>query len=403
MENNWALFMWRRRLSSRLKIIREGLALICDFWTTLYIIAPALIILGYGYVKLLVALPGWFDPGWEVLLIALLAYFMVRGNLRTYISEADLTYLLNEKAFPGLTRLGLLSSMLLNCLGVLLLLIGLYPFYLHLEAVNLISWLAVGGWVLSVRSASLLIVFYLRGKRTKTAYKMIFMALFIMMWNQLVLPFVSSSGAVYATALIGSVVFMILVSLFLMHFLPVKDWEKMVQEETANSTRMLGNLLGYAGRIPGRRYGCSIWSTKRLGIRFVRQYTLTYFFSKYFLRNKDVHKLFLQIFAFSILVIYTLPYMESVLFLAASNFMWALLVKSIVNDNAGKLKHYTTGLNYKDRAAGLGVLYLIIMTPICLLPLITIGSIGGIQVLCAIIILFLASLLSARFLGNKGV
>lgn len=401
MENNLALFLWRRRWANHLKMIREGLVMICDFWTTLYIIVPALLILGYVYVKLLAALPGWFDPRWEVLLTALLAYFMVRGNLRTYIREADLVYLNKEKAFDGLVRLGMLSSLLINCLGVLLLLIWLYPFYMHLEAASPVLWLAAGGWVLVLRMISLLLAFHLHTGKTKTVYKMIFMALFITVWNQVVMPFISMGDVWCFTVMIGFLIIMVFAAILSIHFLPVKDWEKLVQEEVAYNIRLLGSLLGYAGKSPRKRHRCSILSKTRLGLPFKSRYTLTYFYLKYFLRNKEVLKLFMQIFSFSILVIYTLSYMESILFIAAGNFMWGLLVTSIVNDNAGKLKHYTTGLEAKDRVAGLGVLYVIIMTPIYLVPLVLSGTIPVMHVLQAILILFLAALMSVRFLCTR--
>ncbi len=80
-------------MSVRIRKISDAVKLILDFWTALYIIVPLFIILFYTYQQWLTALPAWFRPEYELLLVLLLAVVAVKGNLRMYIVPADLVYL----------------------------------------------------------------------------------------------------------------------------------------------------------------------------------------------------------------------------------------------------------------------------------------------------------------------
>ena len=92
MRQNLAIF-YGKRMSARIRRISDAVKLIFDFWTALYIIVPLFIILFYTYQQWLTALPAWFRPEYELLLVLLLAVVAVKGNLRMYIVPADLVYL----------------------------------------------------------------------------------------------------------------------------------------------------------------------------------------------------------------------------------------------------------------------------------------------------------------------
>lgn len=400
MRDDLAVFLWRRRISARLRTILEVLKLIVDFWTALYIVVPALILLVYTYLQLLAGLPAWFTPVWEMLLVPGLAYFMASGNPRCYLNETDLTFLYpNSNDFHRLFRVGILSSLALNNLVILLLIVGLFPFYLHLEAVSIPVWLGVGLWILILRTAFLLILFLLRARVSRWGFRLLFLIGFIAAWNRVILPFIHIGSALDLALMLGIALFMVVIARLVKSFLPLNSWAKLVQDEANYDIQMMGQMLGYAAKPVWKRNGASIWSQRRFGMPFVKRFTLTYFYVKYFLRLKLVWQIFMQISAVCLLVSLTsVPYWVILSFLAAADLMIGLLVRSVVAQNREKLDLFTKALDNNDSLKGLRNLYIIMMLPLVVFPVFSglAGIMNVMQVIGGMIILLVWVLISSQ-------
>lgn len=409
MQDELARFLWRRRMSARLKMIQDVFRLVVDFWTALYIIVPAIILLIAIYRDLLAGLPAWFHPQWAVFFGIILSLFMVRGEQRCYLTEADLNFHHpRSKRFYHLFRLGMLSSVLINNIIVLLLIIALFPFYMHLEAVSLQLWLGIGLWIILLRTTFLLILFRLQERKRQIVFRLLYFSCFIMIWNRIIMPFIHTGDSTYLTMLLGIAFFTLLLVLLAERFWPIKNWEKVIRDEANYNIRLMSQLLGYNAKPIYKRNGASIWSQMRFGIPFQQNYVLTYFYMKYIIRQKPILQIFMEIFAFCLLVVFTSgSFWFSLGFLAAADFMLGLLVKSVVADDAGKLDQYTLGLGQNARRNGVRMLYLIMMLPLVISPVFAglAGTMNGLEVIAGIIILlvwaFVSSQLLLKFTGIK--
>jgi len=404
MQDDLAVFLWRRRMSARIKMIFDALQLIVDFWTALYIVVPSLILLVYIFRGLLVGLPAWFTPEWEICLLFGLAYFMVNGNQRSYLEEIDLTFLYaNSREFHRLFRVGMQSSLVINNLGIVLLMAGLYPFYLHLEAVSLQAWLGIGLWTIILRIAFLLILFWLQDRWRRIVFRLLFFMGFIAVWTGILIPFLQTDITLYGALLLGIALFMMVSALLIKYFWPIYNWEKLVQDEANYNIRIMGQLLGYAGKPMRKRNGASLWSQRRWGIPFQKRYALTYFYLKYFWRLKLVWQVFMKICAVCLLVaLSSVPYEAILGFLAAGQLMLGLFVRSVVAENAGKLEQFIQGLDSNDINKGLRTLYIIMIVPPATFPLFSglAGTMSLMQVLGGIIILLAGALISSQLMFN---
>ncbi|MEA4925502.1 MAG: ABC transporter permease [Syntrophomonadaceae bacterium] len=405
MKDDLVVFLWHRRLSARLKLILEGFKLIVDFWTALYIVIPALILLVYTWLQLLVGLPSWFVPAGEVLLVPVLAWFMASGSPRSYLNETDLTFLQpGSGEFNRLFRVGFLSSLALNNLWILLLMVVLFPFYLHLEAVSLPVWLGVGLWILILRTTFMQILFLIRAWVSRLGFRVLYFMGFIIAWNVVTLPFIRTGGTLYMTLMLGTALFMLVMAMLARLFLPINNWTRLVQDETSYDIQLMGHLLGYAAKPARKRNGTSIWSQHRFAIPFSKRYTLTYLYVKYFLRLKLIWLIFMEIGAVCLAVsLSAVPYWVILCFLAAGDLMLGLLVRSLVAENSGKLDLYIRAFDNRDVINGLRSLYIIMMVPLAFLPVFSglAGTMSLVQVLGGIIVLLIWVFAALRQLLNS--
>jgi len=404
MKDELAVLIWRRRMSARLKMIREVLKLVVDFWTALYIVVPSLILIVSIYRELLSGLPAWVTPEWEMFLVLGLAFFMARGNLRSYLEETDLTFLYpSSNDFHHLFRFGMQSSLAINNIVILLLIVGLFPFYLHLEAVSIHIWLGIGLWIIVIRSAFLIMLFFLQERASRLAFRLLFLMGFIAIWNRFLMPFIHTGETLYLTLMLGIALFMLVCAMLVKLFLPINNWDKVVKDEANYNIRTMGQLLGYAGKPERKRNGASIWSQKRLGIPFRKIYSLPYFYMKYFLRQKAIWQIFMEICVICLLVTVAPISNWAILgFIAVADLMWGLLIRSVVAENKGKLDQFTQGLDINDNQKGLRNLYIIMMAPLGAFPMFSglAGTMNLIQVLGGIIILLGWVLISSLLMIN---
>ncbi len=404
-KHDLAVFLWHRRISARIKVMLEGFKLIVDFWTALYIVIPALILLVYTWLQLLAALPAWFIPAGEMLLVPVLAWFMASGNPRSYLNETDLTFFQPGSGdFNRLFRVGFRGSLALNNLWILLLLVLLFPFYLHLEAVSLQVWSGVGLWIIVLRTAFLQILFSIRARLSRLGLRVLFFIGFITTWNVVLLPFIRTGGTLYMALMLVTALFMLVMALLVKWFWPIDNWARLVQAEAGYDIQMMGHLLGYAARPMRKRNGASVWSQHRFAIPFSKKFTLLYFYVKYFLRMKLIWQIFGQIAALCLLVgLSAVPYWVILCFLAAGDLMLGLLIRSIVVENSEKLDLYIQTLDIKDSINGLRNLYVIMMVPLVVFPVFSglAGTVNLVQVFGGIIILLVWVMFASRQLLNS--
>lgn len=402
MQDELAILLWRRRMSSRLQLIRDIFKLIVDFWTALYIIIPAIILFVVIYRDLLAGLPAWFQPQWAVFLVLIFSFFLVKGNQRCYLNEADLIFVQpGSRSFQHLFRLGLRSSLAINNILTLFLIMALYPFYLHLEAVSVYAWLWIGLWIIILRTSFLFILFWLQDKRRQIICRALFFFAFFFAWNRVLVPFIQTDKSMYLFMLLGIAVFMLALAMLAKVLWPIRNWEKIVQAEAHYNIHLMSQLLGHQAAPAKKRNGSSLWSQKRLGIPFRRDYTLTYFYTKYILRQKPILQIFLEIFTVCLLVVISSDSFWFMLgFLAVADFMLGLLVKSVVADNAGKLDLFTPGLDITAGRKGLRILYIMIMIPLAILPVYAVfsGVLNGLQLIAGMFTLLLWVFISAQLL-----
>lgn len=367
---NRAVFLWHRRIIAWMSQIFEALKLIVDVWVALYIVIPFLVFVVWIYRDLLISLPAWFRPEFSFLLLSLLGLIMVSGRMRTYLKEADLVFLFSSpQEFKRLFRLGVFTSLLLHSLLILVLVILLYPFYIHLQGASFVSWMGIALWIVGMRMIFLHSTFLLRGKIARGVARAAFLVVFINLWLKLVEPFVLSPDLTYFPAIMGSVFALYTLLVILRWRLPVLDWEEIVAHEATFDTRLMGILLGHAAQPVRKRYGRSRLSRRRLGIPFKKDYALPYFYIKYLLREKQGLWIYLQIMCLCVVVIFTGPPGVAAVFWAAANLMIALLVRSIINDGLEKAATLMPSLKLGSNRAG-NLLYAVFMVPLCLFPVV---------------------------------
>ena len=407
MRQNLAIFLWKKRMSVRIRKISDAVKLILDFWTALYIIVPLFIILFYTYQQWLTALPAWFRPEYELLLVLLLAVVAVKGNLRMYIVPADLVYLFpRPKKFKGLVGLGLLSSFLANSAGVILAMLAVFPLYMHLQGVSFHLWMYIGLWMIAFKMLVLMIKFLVKpgcAKYLKWIFEPLFFLAFILAWQMLVIPYIQTAAQVYIASMLGILLLLVCLAAVIRALFPVQDWEDLANLEAFYDVSLMGLLLGYAGQPLRKRKGYSFWSQRRLGIPFKKAYALIYFYVKYFLRNRSVQTLYFQLFLLGLLVVlFPIPYWVGVGFLMAIIVMLGFLLRSILQENEEKLKPLLFSLTAEEARKGEAVLYNGVLLSICVLPLLAglIGNTAWLPVIGAILLLTAFTHRFAKYLTN---
>ncbi len=167
-------------------------------------------------------------------------------------------------------QVGILSSLAINNLWLLLLIVGLFPFYLHLEAVSIHLWLGIGLGLIILRVAFLLILFFIRGRWSRLAFRLLFFMGFIVAWNRVLMPFIHTGSGLYLALMLGIALLMLLIAMLVKSFLPINNWAKLVQDEANFDIRMMGQMLGYAGKPMRKRSGTSICRSRDLEFLSVR-------------------------------------------------------------------------------------------------------------------------------------
>ena len=405
MRRNLSLFLWQKRMSARLRRVSDALRLIVDFWIALYIIIPLSVLVFCTYRECLIALPYWFMPEYELLLLVLLAWVTIKGNLRTYLVQADLAHLFyHPKKFNLLLCLGVISSFILNSIRVVVVVFAFYPIYLHLAGVSWNLWFYIGLWALLLRMLVLGTKFFIQQrfpKYIKWFFDPLFLIAYIAAWQMLVRPYIYTAQGLYLIIMIKILLLMLVLVVVLKYLFPVKDWEEVVNSEAFYDSTLMGSLLGYAGQPARKRNGYSFWSPRRLGIPFKTAYTHIYFYVKYLMRNGSWQILYLQFFVMGALVVlFPLPDGVRLGFLIAIILMLGFLLRRIIYENEEKLKAFLGTFPAGSYKKGKLMLYNSILPTISILPLLAglAGNTGWIEVVGGIVLLAIFAYALSRFL-----
>lgn len=354
MASNPVPFLFRKRLRYRLTIDAYALKWLVDIWTAVYLLIPAVILLAYSYVSFLHHAPAWLTPEWKMVPGLILGLWFAAAKLRSYLVYNDLVWLApNPDWFASMLRRGFWLSILVNSGGTILLLIFLYPFYLHLFHTPVSCWIGAGIWTIVGQGAFMIARWYLQHSlkpRHLWLTQSIGLAAFLAVWFWGIMPLMAGKAAGMALPLAGgSLLVLLFITLLIRHWFPIRNWERVIGAEMAGDSRWLIKILGQNGDLETRRNGVGHLSSSRLGIPFRPADTVFYFMAKYLLRQRKYLNIYLQVLLVgSFTLIPGLPLWYISLFLAAAYVLASFLIISVIRDNLAHLKILAPGLSMRN-------------------------------------------------------
>ncbi|MDD2620485.1 MAG: ABC transporter permease [Syntrophomonadaceae bacterium] len=401
--------LFRRRLSYRLHMLTDLIRLNFDWWEALYILLPGLVLAGSWYWDLLRALPVWFLPGYLPIWTAVIVLAMVRGIPRTYLSRADLIHVFrNEEAFRRLFGYGQTLSILYKVLPVLLLLFLAFPFYNHLQDASASSWILVCCWVLIVKLAILVFNWRLHFILSKWFLRLIqtgeMLALWAA-WSVWITPFIQAEG-VNPNGLYISAAICLITAISLTGVLPVRNWERVISCEESYDMAIMQMFLGYgaqAEQIAGKSGQTRFWRG-HLGVGFKKESAFSYFFLKYFLRNRSLLKIYGQIYLITLLLILaSAPYSFKLCLVGGSLALNTLLTETVWKEHTGDLYLRMLPMRWEDLSNGINFIFKLLLLPYGIL--IWIGSLWGVntwlECLAGTVLIMPAAWYLARYFSSK--
>ncbi len=361
-------FLFRRRIISRWRLVKDLTGIVIDFWVGLYILIPALLFTLSWYLDLYQSLPSWFLPEFQPLLTVLIGASAIWGMPRTYISKADLVFLIHKQdVFKQLYEDGLMFSILLLCLKTIIVLIFVYPFFLHIEQLTTANWIIVGGWTLLINVAFSLInwvVFLGLSSPARWLFRAVEMAIFLYLWSGAVVPFIRTGEILY---LILSGIIWPLALILSARFLPPRDWELVAEWEQYQNAWILRLIPGNqdGGRISGKKIQAGLLSRGRWGFHFRSENALAYFFMKYLLRKRGLKKeltmFYILAFSFAIL---SVPLWFKLLFLTAIVMACTFWIEISWNENSTNIFLRMLPLDFHDISKGISSSIQITLLPL---------------------------------------
>lgn len=399
--------LFRHRLRYRLHKFNELIRLTVDFWVSLYIIIPGLVLAVSTYINLLRSLPGWYSPNFQVLWLVLIAFLVTLGTPRSYLSRADLIFVHDNKPdFKRLVFYGQISSTILKSLLLIIVFILAYPFYKHIQNVNLIDWLSIGLWVLFIKVIILLINWRLSIRFSAITYKFIHafaFFIFICSWFNVVTPFLQNPSSSLWLAFSG--IIWLIASIIVIHFLPIKNWETVAVIEEHCDLDMIGMFLGYQAQIPlAGKSGTVRWGRSRWGIAFNKKTTFTYFFVKYFMRKRGLWKLLGQFYLLAgFMSFQTAPFWFHVVFAGGILTAMGFLLSVILQEHSQDLYLRMLPVQWEDLHYGISRIFLLLLIPFSVLFILVpiTGNSSWVEGLLGAVILFISALALSRKLSAR--
>ncbi len=362
-------FLFKQRISYRWRLVKDFTEIVIDFWVGLYILIPALLFILSWYRDLFQSLPSWFLLEFQPLLIVLIGTAAIWGMPRTYLSKADLVFLFHKQdVFKRLYENGLMFSILLLCLKTVIVLIFVYPFFLHIEQLTTANWIIIGGWTLLINIVFSLINWLMLLRLSSLArwlFRAVEMTIFLYLWSGVVVPYIRAGETFY---LILSGIIWPLVLILSARFLPIRDWELVAEWEQYQNAWILrlipGNRDG-SGRIPGKKAQAGLLSRGRLGFNFRSENALTYFFVKYLLRKRglktELTMFYIMAFSFAIL---SVPLWFKLLFLTAIVVACTFWMEISWNENSTNIFLRMLPLDFQDISKGISSSIQITLSPL---------------------------------------
>jgi predicted ABC-type exoprotein transport system permease subunit len=363
--------LFKRRLRYRLHIFKELIALIVDFWVSLYIVIPGLMLAVSSYIQLLHTLPEWYLPTFQSLWPIIIACLVILGIPRTYLARADLIFIFHHKSdFRKLLNLGQIISLVLKSVPVILALMLAYPFYHHLQNTALNTWLWLSLWVLAVKVMVLLINWHLSNHLSSWVYKatMLIVGLaFYCSWLSVAAPFLLHPGLNLWLALNSILWFAFL--LLVIRLLPIHNWDKVTAAEENYDLSMMRIFLGYGAHVQvGGRVGKARWGRSRLGIAFHKNSTYTYFFVKYFLRKSSLWMLWGQFYLLAgFLLVQAVPFWFKLVFMIGTLASMAFMMQIEWREHSQDLFLRMLPVRWEDLQHGIAGALRLLLIPLSVL------------------------------------
>ncbi len=364
-------WLFKRRLQGRWRVDKELLMLTLDFWVALYIVIPALIFIGCTYSEWLQALPNWYRTDFHGMWAALIALLVTRGILRTYLDRTDLVLIYpHRQQFRKLMVYGQILSTFLKSLPLLLVLFLAYPFFYHVQRVDIHAWLLIAFGILVFKIIVLQINWHLAQYLGRWFFRLYSAGMFVVLlwgWHLIIEPYLLGDYPII------SLVFAIVLAITLMAFINRKfkicDWDAVVAEEENQDIDKMRLFLGTAALVEKQGKSRQIHVGKgRMGIAFRPSRVFTYFFVKYFIRKKQLWQDFGQFYALAGVVL-----LQNVPFWAKSVFMIAILLgmggmlQLYWKEHSQDLFLRMLPMQWDDIHQSIRISFYIILCPFCLL------------------------------------
>ncbi|PKM76730.1 MAG: hypothetical protein CVU90_11135 [Firmicutes bacterium HGW-Firmicutes-15] len=397
----------KRRLFYRLHIIKELLSLIIDFWVSLYIIVPGLILAGSFYLELIQSLPAWYSPGFQVLWPLIISLCVAVGPARTYMSRADLIFVYHHKSdFRKIVNYGQIISIILKSLPIIIVLVIAYPFYHHIQQFDLNTWLWLSLWVLAIKVMVLIINWHLANRLSswtlKAAQLMVALA-FFWSWLTVLAPVLQPEDAKLSLALNGCLWLVMLI--LIKKLLPINNWDMVAAAEENYDMSMMRMFLGYQAQVQvSGKAGKAWWGRSRLGIAFDKKATYTYFFIKYFFRKRGLYFLCGQFYLLAgFLLVEAVPFWYKLVFMIGALSALGFMMQMVWQEHSQDIFLRMLPVRWEDLQHGITTVFRLLLIPLCLLfVLVPIAGNGTwLEGLVGLVIILISALAISRYLGLR--
>ncbi len=399
-------WLFKRGLQGRWRVGKELLMLTLDFWVALYIVIPALILIGCTYSEWLQALPNWYRTDFHGMWAALIALLVTRGIPRTYLGRSDLVLIYPyRQQFRKLMAYGQILSTFLKSVPLLLALFFAYPFFYHVQSVNIHAWLLTAFGILIFKTIVLQINWHLVQHLGRWFFRLYSVGMFAVLWwgwYRIIEPYILGNSTIIS--LVFALVLAIALTAFINRKFKVCDWDAVVTEEENQDIDKMRLFLGNAAQVEKQGRSKQIHIGKgRMGIAFRPSRVFTYFFVKYFIRKKQLWQDFGQFYALAVVVL-----LQNVPFGAKSVFMIAVLLgmggmlQLYWKEHSQDLFLRMLPMQWNDIQQSIKISFYIILWPFCLLFLLVLpGNTVWWQGLAFLPGLFLIAGLISNYLSLK--
>ena len=371
---NISVWLFKRRIQNRWHVNRVLLSLFIDIWVAVYLIIPALILLVSTYREWLQALPTWYLPAFQSLWIGLIILLVSLGKTRTYLTRADLVLVYpNRQEFKILLTLGQILSTLLHFIPLLLVMFFAYPFFYHIQRINIASWLWITVWILVLKILFLNINWHLSQHMGRWGMRLtgaVTFAVITLGWYRVIEPYML--GRWTLLPVLFFVLLVIILAMLVGKRFRINNWDNLMAEEEFIDIDRMRLFLGNAAQVEQQGSSGQAHIIKgRMGIAFKRSRVFTYFFAKYFSRKKQLWREFGQFYALAVLILLSnLPAWIIFVSMAAILVATGAILQLFWKEHSKDLFLRMLPLTWGEIQQGLTIIFYIIAAPFGLFVLV---------------------------------